>query len=216
MMNTILKDGCTFLICFCFQGLLFAQSIAPDAFDRGKSVEEDTTRAHYLLKNDGTRIEGDKMEWKSGGLNRKEAVMDGKAYPTKELKGARIGNGYFANIDKQLARRIVRGKINVYALGKMRVVADRDSYHQTANKTVSGYKSAVQVTYTYYSQMGEDGEIKKLDDIDDIRKLLSDCPAALSMLDTKNEEVKKALKKEGGYLNKVFEVYNNGCQPVAE
>jgi hypothetical protein len=67
----------------------------------------------------------------------------------------------------------------------------------------------------HYIQVGDDGPITPMASPGDVRAVVKSCPLALSMIDKSNHQVRKAIRKDRYYLNRVFEIYNNNCQAPA-
>ena len=203
-MTTFLKKlSAIVFVFFLFPAVLFSQNIKQDQFNTDKAASDDTARGNYLVKTDGTQIPGNNLKWKPGIVSKLEATIDGASYPISELRGAHLKNAYYGKVAKDqrrfrndLAKRIVHGKLNIYI--------------------IDTYTPQNHLWYLFYSQVGEDGDIKLLEELAELKDLVSDCPAALSMLDKNNDDAKKALRKESGYLNRVVETYNNNCKVVPE
>ena len=187
---------------FLLQSSVSAQVLKQEQFNPNNTPADDTAYQNYLLKNDGTHIAGKTVSW-----NRKnEATADDVAYPLSDLRGIHIRNAYYGKVapkqltfKNQLVKRIIHGKINIYTFK-----GDAQSGNQKFD------------WYMYFSQVGEDGDIVLLSNLDELQELVKDCDVAVSMLDKSNEEAKKALRKEHGYLNRVIETYNNDCKAVSE
>ncbi len=66
-----------------------------------------------------------------------------------------------------------------------------------------------------YSQKGENSTLVVFASQSDIEDLVSSCPLAVEMAHKSNHQIRKAIKHDRNYLNDIFNVYNNGCKPVA-
>jgi hypothetical protein len=202
---TILLRKSIAIVClfFLFPAALFAQIIKQYQFSPSKFAPDDTAYQNYLVKNDGTLIEGKEVKWKLGNLAKQEAIIDGVSYPESDLRGAHLGKVYYGKVARgqltqknALVKRVVHGKLNIYML--------------------EGRTSQNEFWYLYYSQVGDSGDINLLSTLDELKSLVSDCSVTANMLDKSNEEAKKALRKEKGYLNRVVETYNNDCKALTE
>ncbi|MFL5787138.1 MAG: hypothetical protein ACJ748_03725, partial [Flavisolibacter sp.] len=80
-------------------------------------------------------------------------------------------------------------------------------YNTTTRMSTSSIRS-----YHYY-QRGDDGEMIPLASLTEIRALVKDCPIASDMI-SKRSKIRKGIRAEPDYLNKVFQVYNNDCKDV--
>jgi hypothetical protein len=176
------------------------------AFNYNNKVEDKVEKRNYLVKNDGTKIYGEKISWKSGLLAKDQIQVDDQKFRITEIRGYRQGETYFDRLGNEYIKRIVRGKVNVYV--KFTEVAstttDRNGFTRTRYHTRTDQ----------YAQRGEDGPMKAFGGQDDIKEIVSDCPLSVQMIDMSNSKIRKAIKKDPNYLNSVFETYNNDCKPV--
>ena len=196
------------LCCVCVFVILAIGSspIAALNFNRETKVEEKSTKGNYLVKDDGTLIFGKEIKWKSGVLTKDQIRIDDQKFEISEIRGYREGDVYYGRMGIQYIRRIVHGKINVYF---------NISEHSTPSTDRNG-NTRWRTTYRtdHYTQKGETGPLKLISHQNDIKDLLKDCPLSVQMVDMKPSKLRKEIKKDMDYLNKVFEVYNNNCRPV--
>jgi uncharacterized protein YxeA len=176
------------------------------AFNYDNRVEDKSDTRNYLEQNDGTRIYGQKIMWKSGLLAKDQIQIDKQKFKISEIRGYRMGDTFFGRLRNEYIKRIVHGKINVYV-----------QFSQVTSTSVdhNGYsRSRTSTRTTQYAQKGEDGSMVIFAGQNDIKTIVSDCPLAVEMIDISNAKIRKAVKKNPDYLNNVFEVYNNDCKPV--
>ncbi len=176
------------------------------AFQYHNSVEDKSDTRNYIVKNDGTKIYGDKISWKSGLIVKDQIKIDDQKFKISEVRGYQYDQTYHGRFKNEYIKRIVHGKINVY------VRFSTDTYTTT---DANGFSRTRTTTSSYqYSQVGEDGEMKPLAGQGDIKKVVADCPLAVEMASLSNGQMRRAIKKNHNYLNEIFEVYNNDCKPV--
>jgi hypothetical protein len=176
------------------------------AFNYNNNVEEKSQDGNWLVKNDGTKIYGSKIDWQSGLILKDQIKIDNQKFQIDEIKGYRDGDKYYGRRGNQYIKRIVHGKANVYVQFTQVTSTSTDSQGRMRNRT---YTRTDQ-----YGQIGEDGKLVPLAGQKEIRELLSDCPLAVEMASLSNSEMRKALKRDANYLNSIFDVYNNNCKPV--
>ena len=178
------------------------------AFNYSNSVEEKSDDGNFLVKNDGAKIYGKKVSWKSGLLSKEQIQIDDQKFKISEIKGYRQGVNYYVRFGKgDYIRRIVHGKINIYV---------NFTEVSTTNTDRNGFSRTSHYTRTdQYSQKGENGALYAMANQDDMKKLVSDCPAAVQMLELSNKKMRKAIRKDPNYLNSIFEMYNNDCKPAS-
>ena len=168
------------------------------------NMVEDNASGNYLVKNDGEKIPGGKISWKSGLLVKDQIKIDDQKFKISEIRGYREGSQYWGRLKNVFIKRIVHGKINVYVQFK----EESSTYTDGAGNThTRNYTASYQ-----YSQIGEDGPMEPLAGQGDIKKLVADCPIALEMASLSNGKMRRAIKKNRNYLNDIFDVYNNGCK----
>jgi hypothetical protein len=196
------------LCCVSFFILLALASttnkISYGAFNYGNRVEDMSEKSNYLEKNDGSRVYGEKIKWKSGLLVKDQIQIDGEKFPITEIRGYRQDDSYFGRYKNEYVHRIVHGKINVYVLISQVTTTstDHNGFTHTSSRTVA----------THYSQRGEDGPMVVFTGKDDIKELVRGCPLAVEMASITNKQLRKAIRKDRNYLNSIFEVYNNDCK----
>ena len=171
------------------------------AFNYNNKVEDTANEGNYLLLNNGNIIKGEKIGWQSGLLSNHKIKIDNQKFASKEVRGYRKGDEYFARLGDEYIQRIVHGpKINVYV-----------QFTDVTSQSTTGSSR----TYTrtdYYAQKGEDGPLVAFGSQKKIKELVADCPLAVEMADKSDKEIRHAIKKNRNYLNSIFEVYNNNCR----
>ncbi|MGZ3957820.1 MAG: hypothetical protein ACXVBT_08035 [Flavisolibacter sp.] len=174
------------------------------AFNYNNNVEDKEDTRNYIVKNDGTKVYGNKVTWKSGFLTKDQIQIDDQKFKITEVSGYQKDKTYYGRFGKEYIQRIVHGKINVY----VQFVQVTSSYVDH-----NGVMTSHNATRTYqYAQKGETGPMTELAGQDDIKKLVSDCSLAVQLADISNTKMRKAIRKNRNYLNNIFEIYNNGCQ----
>ncbi|MBL7751464.1 MAG: hypothetical protein JNN29_08765 [Chitinophagaceae bacterium] len=177
------------------------------AFNYKNAVEEKSEKGDYLDLTNGTRVYGKNIQWKSGLLVKDVVKIDDQSFKFGEVKGLRMGDTYYGRLGKTFIQRIVHGKINVYV----------HMYQVTTTSTSSaGFVRTSSYTRTdHYAQKGEDGPLEVFAGQKDIKRLVADCPIAVQMADIGNGKMRKSIRKNRDYLNQIFEIYNNDCQPLS-
>ena len=176
------------------------------AFNYHNKVEEKSTEGNYLVKNDGTKIHGRKIDWKSGVVVKDQIKIDDHKFKISEIRGYRNGDIFYARKGNEYIKRIVHGKVNVYVEFTEVTSTSTDNQGRMRTKT---YTRTDQ-----YGQKGENGNLVPLAGQKEIKELLSDCPLAVEMASLSNSQMRKAIKKNPNYLNSIFDVYNNNCKAV--
>lgn len=165
---------------------------------KAKDIVEDTTDTrNFVVKNDGTKIYGDKISWKSGLLLKNEISIDGQLFKMSEIRAYRGNNIFYHRMGSEYIRRIIRGKINVYIKYSM-----------------SNFDGQPYTRTDHYFQKGENEVLHTLSNKKEIQELVAGCSMASEMLDVSYGKLRKEIKKDKRYLNTVFEIYNNGCKIV--
>lgn len=172
------------------------------AFNSENMVEEKNDKGNYVELSDGTRVYGEKISWKSGLLVKDVVKIDDHSYKIDEVKGYREGDTYYIRIFRIFIQRIVHGRINVYM----------NKY--TVNSTSNSSMTTVSTRTDYYAQKGEDGPLNPIIKQKDIKRLVADCPIAAKMANVGYYKMYGQIQKNPDYLNQIFEIYNNDCQPL--
>jgi hypothetical protein len=175
-----------------------------NAFYYNNNIEDHSEKGNFLVKNDGTKVFGDKIKWKSGALVKDQVQIDGEKFPLKEIKGYFENDGFYIRRGTDFIKRIVHGKINVYVefTEVTTTSVDRDGRTHYSHYTRADH----------YGQVGDNGPLVALGNQKDIQKMVQDCPLAVEMANLKNSKMRKAIKKNHSYLNSIFDTYNNGCK----
>lgn len=162
-------------------------------------VDDSTEIKDYVVKKDGEKIYYKEFSWKRGVLSKDVFIVDNHKYKLSEIKGYQADKIFWHWIKNDYIRRIIHGKINIY-------------YNRSEETTssVSVIKNQQYSACLYYAQKGDNGEIVRLTKFSDIEELVKDCPAAYQML--LNIDIKKELKQDPRYMNKVFALYNSSCK----
>ena len=206
-MKNAKRNGLSFFAVAFFIFLALASKVNKihyGALQYNNPVEENSDKGNYIVKNDGTMIYGQNIRWKSGLLVKDQIIIDDQKFKISEIRGYRDGSTYHGRLKNEYIKRIVHGKINLY-------VQFTEVTTTTTNN--SGFSHTSSYTRTdQYAQRGEDGPMIGIAGQKDIKELLSDCPAAVEMIDISNSKMRKAIRKNSNYINSVFDIYNNGCK----
>lgn len=207
MMKYAFKHICSVLIVTAFAWMAVASKVNKvhyGAFNYGNSVEPVSEGGNYLLMMDGTKIYGDKIGWKSGLLTKDEVSIDGNKFKMKEVRGYLQGRTFYGRLKTDFIQRIVHGDINVYV-----------KFTQVTETSTSSTGRVSTRTYTrtdHYGQKGDTGEMEPLAGQKDMKRMVAGCSLAEEMCSLSNSKMRKAIKKDRNYLNKIFETYNNHCE----
>jgi hypothetical protein len=157
-----------------------------------RNTREAEASNNYVLLKDGTKITGDKLET-GGMISGWHAEINGTKYKFKELKGF-MRRGYYYEIFNGVSyERLVQGKINIFRLQ---------------------YTSDHRTHCSFYYQEGNNGKVVMFYYRKELLKLIGDCPMAYELANIKNSTLNQSLRADPNYLNKVVEIYNNGCSPI--
>jgi len=169
-----------------------------------ESTGEDQKHESYVEMDDGTKVFGDGVTWKSGLIVKDQIKIDNKTFKIKETRGYFSNGSYFGRIGNSYARRIVHGKINVYY--------NSESVSSTSTDNQGRMRTTYRTVCTHYAQRGDNGDIIPIANQNDIKELVKDCPASVAMISKKDKEIRRSIRKDRFYLNQVFVTYNNGCK----
>ncbi|MHA4811322.1 hypothetical protein ACX0G9_24690 [Flavitalea flava] len=195
------------LVVFAFFALSSAvNKIHYGAFNYSNKVEDPSDKRNYLIMNDGTKIYGEKIGWQSGILLKDQIKIDDQKFRITEVRGYQKNGTFYGRLKNSYIKRIVHGKINVYVdfTDVTTTTTDHGGFTHTRSYTRTDQ----------YSQKGEIGPLTPLPGQDAIKKLVSDCPLSVEMCNKSNAQLRKAIRKNGNYLNNIFDVYNNDCKPL--
>jgi hypothetical protein len=178
------------------------------AFNYNNRVEDPTDTRNFLQMNDGSKIYGEKINWKSGLFSKDQIKIDDQKYKISEVRGYQRDRVFYGRLKNDYIQRIVHGKINVYV--QFTQVTETTTDH-------SGFSHTSTYTRTdQYSQIGDDGPMVVFGSKKDIKALVAGCPIAEEMTDKSDHQIRKAIRNDRNYLNDIFEIYNNGCQPLTK
>ncbi|HMH23096.1 MAG TPA: hypothetical protein VK563_15030 [Puia sp.] len=203
-----LLSGCALVMFALFALSSAVNKIHYGAFNYGNHVEDPSETRNYALMNDGTKVYGEKIAWKTdvliGIVLKNQIKVDDQKFKITEVKGYQTKGTFYGRLKNSYIKRIVHGKLNVYV---------QFSDVTTTSTDHSGFTHTSSYVRTdQYVQKGEDGPFIVIAGQEDIKKMVSDCPLAVEMCDKSNSQLRKAIRKDGNYLNSIFDVYNNGCK----
>ena len=158
----------------------------------------------YVLLNDGTQITGKKISWKSGLIVKDQIRIDDQKFATRETRGYFSNGQYFGRYGSSYIKRIVHGRLNVYY--------DEQMVTTTSTSSTGAMRTSTRMQCTHYVQVGELGEIRPIANQSDIKDYVKDCSKSFEMINKKDREIRRAIRKNSNYMNDIFIIYNNGCR----
>lgn len=169
------------------------------------NVRESSGDRNYVELRDGRKVYGEDISWKTGLLVKDMIKVDGEKFPIRETRGYYRRGIYYGQLGTGYAKRIISGKLNVYYTENWVTVT-------STNARTGMTSSRERLVCTHYVQRGETGELEAIASQKDILKYVGDCPLSVDMIDRKDRDIRRAIKKNGNYLNDIFYIYNNGCR----
>lgn len=174
------------------------------AFDYYSGDEKEGDGRSYVELKDGRKVYGDRIVWQSGLILKDQIKIDDEKFKIKETRGFYSKGSYYGSLGSSYAKRIIHGKLNVYYT--------EGSVESTyTNPTTGMTRTTSRPSCTHYIQVGDDGELYTIANQKDIIKYVRDCPKSLAMIDKKDSEIRKSIRKNSHYLNEIIEIYNDGC-----
>lgn len=182
------------IILFLFTALLLAGcSLTKDNsymfVDIFSNAETDHGPRSYIELRNGDTVFGDTREPLFSG----KTIVNGVSFSNKTIRHKYDLHFFFYRVKGGYAQRIIRGKINVYAL-----------------YTPKGEQPA----YTIYLQKGDNTEPMKARTFEDYRKMLKDCPLAVKTIDDELARKKKHLNQFTHFVSTAILIYNKDCKPI--
>jgi hypothetical protein len=175
------------------------------AFNTNVSLEDSENGKNFILKNDGTKVYGDKINYQYGLILKEEITIDRQIFKSREVRGYQAKGVYYVRIGGKFIKRVIHGKLNVYVEELMSM-----KFNATKNITLP------YIQCLHYVQKGEIGELVMITSQKDIMQFVGDCQKAVEMINLSPAKIRKAIKKDYNYLNKIFESYNaNDCGIVS-
>ena len=200
------------VILFMFLAMATVKYHGP--FDLDKMVEDKSDNRNYLLKNDSTKVYGEKIKLNNAIWSKHSIRIDKNEFKVKDIKGYRENGIYYASFSKQYIQRVVHGNLNVYfMLATVAGAVETTTTHDELNNAHSISHNTHHTTTLYFVQKGEDGIFESMTN-DNIKDFVQDCPLAYKMVNKSHSKLREALKKDHDLISKVFEIYNNNCQKV--
>ena len=202
-----LLSCCAIIVFACLALSSKVNKIHFGAFNYNNRVEDPSETKSFLLLDDGRKVYGERIVWKSGLLVKDQIKIDDQKFKISEVRGYHVNGIFYGRVGSDYIKRIVHGAINVYV-------------QFTQVTTTSTDHSGFMHTYTYtrtdqYAQKGDDGPMVNIAGKEDIKRLVADCPISVEMCDKSNSQIRKAIRKNPDYFNNIFDIYNNGCKPLA-
>ena len=207
MFTTKTRNFYTIVIAVLFMVIAAASSVKKihcGAFSYNNTGEDRNEARDYVEKNDGTRIYGKSISWKTGLIVKDQIKIDDQKFRIKETRGYFSHGHYFGRAGSTYAERIVHGKLNVYYT--------EDMVTSTSTSSTGAMRMTTRNVCIHYVQIGDDGELTPIAGQKDIKRYVQSCPKAVEMIDKSNSRIRKAIRRNRNYLNEIFIIYNNGCQ----
>ena len=165
------------------------------------NVEADSEPENFVIFNDGTKITGENISYQTGAFVSDQIKVNNEKYPIADTRGFKANGIFYGRVGNNYAKRIIAGKINIYYREKTVVSTTTDASGRTKTRT--------SLDCLYYYQVGDTGILEEFYKYNTIRELIQGCTKAAAMMDKSDNEIKKILKDDSGYLNSVFETYNS-------
>jgi hypothetical protein len=166
------------------------------SFNTEDLKDESENSSNFILKNDGTKVYGDKITYQYGVLLKKEITIDEQKFSSAEVRGYHAKGVYYGRIGGKFVKRIIHGKLNVYVEELM------------TNKYYAEKFTTSNSQCSHYVQKGETGNLVMITSQKDIMQFVGDCQKAVEMINLSAGKIRKAIKQDDNYLNKIFENYN--------
>lgn len=174
-------------------------------FNNQATKEDSENSRNFILKNDGTKVYGDKITYQYGLILKEEITIDKQKFNSAEVRGYQAKGVYYGRIGGKFAKRIIHGKLNVYVEELMSM-----KFNATKNITTP------YIQCLHYVQKGEIGELVEITTQKNIMQFVADCQKAVETISLSPAKIRKAIKKDYNYLNNIFENYNaNDCGMVS-
>ncbi|HYV53522.1 MAG TPA: hypothetical protein VE933_02935 [Chitinophagaceae bacterium] len=190
---------------FLAAGSAKVNKLSCGAFNHTSYGETGGESDYYVLLNDGTKVYGDrKIKWHSGLIVKDVIKVDDQKFAIKDTRGYYANGTYFGRYKHEYVKRIIHGKLNVYY---------SEYWVSETTKDASGFThTSSHLSCTHYVQVGDMGELEAIASTKDIKEYVKDCPIAYEMLDKKDKQIRKAIRRNSNYMNEVFIAYNNNCK----
>jgi len=174
------------------------------SFSYSSPQDDRMEKRDYVELLDGSKVYGDDASAKTGMFVKDHIRIGKEKIPLKETRGYLSDGTYHKRQGTNFMTRIIHGKLNVYY--DQRVVT---THTTSANGTM---RMSNRTICYHYVQVGDNGELKAIANQRDIIEYVKDCPKALEMIDKKDKEIRRSIKRERDYLNQIFRIYNNDCK----
>lgn len=162
--------------------------------------KDSVNNRNFIVKHDGTKIYGNKISYKSGLVVKNQINIDGQKFNINETKGYQANGVYYHRLGNgEYIQRIVHGRLNVYY----------KQYYTTSYNDKKNYLES-KMRCLHYIQQGDNGRLFIIANQKDIKKYVYDCPLSMAMISKSNAKIRKAIRRDYQYLNKIFEYYNAG------
>ncbi len=181
-----------FIICTLFSATAIAQGPLTcyhfNIFDTTTLINS----GNYLELKDGTKVTGGEIKSKGRWVS-----IDDKKYEGTEVLRYLDHGRYYIRFNSGYIKCLVYGDlISIYWEDN----APRDYPRYGKGKVCD-----------HYVQLGNTGDLERIDDFKELISYVKTCSKAVEMLDKNYKELNKAIRSNRSHLNDAIKVYNNGC-----
>jgi hypothetical protein len=162
---------------------------------------------NYVLLNDGSRVSGNKVSWKSGMFVKDQIKIDDQKFAIHDTRGYCSNGVFYGRLGNEYIKRIVHGKLNIYY--------DQELVTSTTTTYTGVTHSTTRLRCSHYVQLGDLGDLRPLANQGDIKDYVKDCPKAYEMANKSDRQLRRAIRKNSHYLNDIFILYNNDCNEAS-
>lgn len=162
-----------------------------------KETTKDSASSNYVELVDGDKVFGQT-------INRPNAsfiMIDNDRYDISEIKGYYENETYFLKYDKIFLERLIHGKISIYKSSKK---ISNTNLNSSADMDLHLIESC-----TFYAQKSNEASPIPITKPNLLFQWVQDCNSSATMINIDSKMLKKAIKKEPSFLNKVLSAYNN-------
>ncbi|MCR6720226.1 MAG: hypothetical protein NVV59_07955 [Chitinophagaceae bacterium] len=195
----------SFLMVIAFLIIATASSVQKNETSRfvmGKGKKESGPDRIELY--DGRVIEMNELTF-SGKLFGKTYVETNEGrIPWKEVRAFKRDGIYYLHYGGMELKRIIHGRINVYAEDYVR---ESTEYNTRTQQSVQRRHYLIR-----YHYQRDGGPVILLVDQSGIEKAVAGCKPALDMVNVPFKTFRKSVRKNRNYINQVFERFNSECK----
>lgn len=162
-----------------------------------KETTKDSASSNYVELLDGEKVFGQT-------INRPNAsfiMIDNDRYDISEILGYYENETYFLKYDKIFIERLIHGKISIYKSSKK---ISNTNLNSSADMDLHLIESC-----TFYAQKSNEASPIPITKPNLLFQWVQDCNSSAPMINIDSKMLRKAIKKEPSFLNKVLSAYNN-------